>query len=148
RHTRFSRDWSSDVCSSDLRYASVDHHKSNEFAFYSFFFLTFKSGSVDEVLSKLRNPTESCFQWRGCVIDVVAVKAEAFFKPQRIACTKSNGFDSLVFSGLKHIVPYSFGVLAGHVEFEAASSRIPGVRDNHVVDIRERACHKVIVRYR
>src|SRR5437660_5665937 len=27
RHTRWPRDWSSDVCSSDLRYSNIDRHR-------------------------------------------------------------------------------------------------------------------------
>src|SRR5690606_40473025 len=45
RHTRFSRDWSSDVCSSDLRYARVESIASSTCAWVNRGFL--RTGSAE-----------------------------------------------------------------------------------------------------
>ena len=46
--------------------------KMHQFAFYAFGFLLEQVLFVDKVLSiKLRNPTQSCLQWRGGVINIM-----------------------------------------------------------------------------
>src|SRR5207302_8244055 len=35
RHTRFSRDWSSDVCSSDLHWYACTYHRAHRFHYFS-----------------------------------------------------------------------------------------------------------------
>src|SRR5690606_12337980 len=50
RHTRFSRDWSSDVCSSDL--AQIDYLKPGQTSLY--FSVHFSTEQIDEAYSSSR----------------------------------------------------------------------------------------------
>ncbi|MPN15193.1 hypothetical protein SDC9_162522 [bioreactor metagenome] len=86
-------------------------------------------GTIDEVftLYKLGNPTQSRFNRRSRIINVIAVQTEAHLQTKRIAGTQSHGLDSKLLPRFKNSIPYSICMLGIEIEFKTTGTRIAGI---------------------
>ena len=90
--------------------------------------------AVDELLAlgKLRDPTQTCLQGRGRIVDIVAIEAEALLQAQRIAGTQADVLQAELLAGLPKRLPELIAVLVGHIDLATTRARVARDRENGI----------------
>src|SRR5690606_27454005 len=99
-----------------------------------FLFLFLQRLGIDKGLVELGYPTQASLDRRSCVIDVIAVKAEAHLQTEGIPRTQSDVFYSFLLSCVKERIPYARCLVAANIELESACAGIARIGDNDIVD--------------
>ena len=113
---------------------AVYHFKTYQLAYRTLRFLFLQHRTISEILAfyKLGNPSQSGFDRRRGIVQIISIQAEAHFKTKRIAGTESDRLDTEFRACLEHGIPYLHRRFRIEVEFKTTCTGIAGIGNNDI----------------